>query len=328
MEEPIILLVVVSAFNVPNALVHRDKILHHAGYLLLVGHLPRAKYRASHLVGRGDGDGVKRCSRLIPPMLPIIYVPTKNILGKPAKLKRRNDVKRLPRCVDYVEALVKQIVRKDSQHSSKAQTVRRNVPYPAPESFRFDPNTATVEDFCRLGFTPKQAESIHAYRQKGGRFHRKSDFAKSYVVSDSVYKRLEQYIDIPLLDLNDADSAALDALPGIGGWYASKIIEYRNSLGGYSCKEQLLEIYRFDQQKYDALKDLVTIKEPYVYPLWSLPADSLRKHPYIRNYETAKAIVMFREHNPPDAWTVEQLRSAGVISSESATLISVCAQHK
>ena len=156
-------------------------------------------------------------------------------------------------------------VRKDSQHSPRAQAVRRNTPYPAPESFRFDPNTATVEDFCRLGFTPKQAESIDAYRKKGGRFHRRSDFAKSYVVSDSVYRRLEQYIDIPLLDLNDADSAALDALPGIGGWYASKIIEYRNSLGGYSSKEQLLEIYRFDQQKYDALKDLVTIKDPYVY---------------------------------------------------------------
>ena len=211
----------------------------------------------------------------------------------------------------------KQIVRKDSQHSSRAQTVRRNVPYPAPESFRFDPNTATVEDFCRLGFTPKQAESIHAYRQKGGRFHRKSDFAKSYVVSDSVYRRLEQYIDIPLLDLNDADSAALDALPGIGGWYASKIIEYRNSLGGYSCKEQLLEIYRFDQQKYDALKDLVTIKEPYVYPLWSLPADSLRKHPYIRNYETANAMVLFRNHNPPDSWTIDNLHSAGICSIET-----------
>ena len=219
-------------------------------------------------------------------------------------------------------------VRRNSHHSTRAQAVRRNAPYPAPESFLFDPNTATVEDFCRLGFTIKQAEAIDAYRKKGGRFRRKSDFAKSYVVSDSIYRRLEQYIDIPLVDLNTADSTALDDLPGIGGWYASKIIEYRKSLGGYSSKEQLLEIYRFDQQKYDALKDLVTIKEPYVYPLWSLPADSLRKHPYIRNYETAKAIVMFRNHNPPDAWTVEQLRSAGVISSESATLISVCAQHK
>lgn len=209
-------------------------------------------------------------------------------------------------------------VRRNSQHSTRAQAVRRNAPYPAPESFRFNPNTASVEDFCRLGFTPKQAEAIDAYRKKGGKFHRKSDFAKSYVVSDSIYRRLEKYIDIPLLDLNTADSTALDDLPGIGGWYASKIIEYRNSLGGYSSKEQLLEIYRFDQQKYDALKDLVTIKEPYGYPLWTLPADSLRKHPYIRNYETAKAIVMFREHNPPDSWTVDDLRTAGIISPESA----------
>ena len=86
--------------------------------------------------------------------------------------------------------------------------------------------------------------------------------------------------------------------------------------------EQLLEIYRFDQQKYDALKDLVTIKEPYVYPLWTLPADSLRKHPYIRNYETAKAIVMFRDHNPPGLWTIENLRSAGIINSDLSLKLS------
>ena len=213
-------------------------------------------------------------------------------------------------------------VRRNSHHSSRAQAVRRNVPYPAPESFRFNPNTASVEDFCRLGFTPKQAEAIDAYRKKGGKFHRKSDFAKSYVVSDSIYRRLEKYIDIPLLDLNTADSTALDNLPGIGGWYASKIIEYRNSLGGYSSKEQLLEIYRFDQQKYDALKDLVTIKAPYVYPLWTLPADSLQKHPYIRNYEIARAIVMFREHNPPDSWTIENLRTAGIINSDLVLKLS------
>lgn len=214
------------------------------------------------------------------------------------------------------------IVRRNAHHSSRAQAVRRNFPYPAPESFRFNPNTATVEDFCRLGFTVKQAEAIDAYRRKGGRFCRKSDFAKSYVVSDSIYRRLEQYIDIPLLDLNTADSTALDDLPGIGGWYASKIIEYRNSLGGYSSKEQLMEIYRFDQQKYDALSDLVTVTEPYLYQLWTLPADSLRKHPYIRNYETAKAIVMFRDHTPPDSWTIENLRTAGIINSDLALKLS------
>lgn len=224
--------------------------------------------------------------------------------------------------MDSVGRRPSRTVRRNSHHSSRAQAVRRNVPYPAPESFRFNPNTATVEDFCRLGFTVKQAEAIDAYRRKGGRFRRKSDFAKSYVVSDSIYRRLEQYIDIPLLDLNTVDSTALDDLPGIGGWYASKIIEYRKSLGGYSSKEQLMEIYRFDQQKYDALADLVTVSEPYVYPLWTLPADSLRKHPYIRNYETAKAIVMFREHSPPDSWTVDDLRTAGIINSDLALKLS------
>jgi DNA uptake protein ComE-like DNA-binding protein len=50
------------------------------------------------------------------------------------------------------------------------------------------------------------------------------------------------------VDLNLADSAAFDALPGIGGWFASKMIEHRKALGGYSYKEQLMDIYRFDQE--------------------------------------------------------------------------------
>ena len=228
----------------------------------------------------------------------------------------------------YVQGGQPTVEHKTASHTLRAQNVRSNLPYKSPQTFRFNPNTVSVEDLCKLGFSRKQAESIDAYRRKGGRFHRKSDFAKSYVVSDSVYRRLEKFIDIPLLDLNEADSAALDNLPGIGGWYASKIIEYRTRLGGYSRKEQLLEIHRFDQQKYDALEDLVTIKEPYVYPLWNLPADSLSRHPYIGNHQIADAIVLFREYNPQELWTIDNLRSHGVISSEAAEHMTVCVQNK
>ena len=123
-----------------------------------------------------------------------------------------------------------------ARHAPKAEAVRRNVPYPKTESFPFDPNTVSVEELCRLGFTPKQAQAIDNYRKKGGRFRRKGDFARSFVVSDSIYRRLESYIDIPLIDLNTADSAAFDSLPGIGGWFASKMVSYRKELGGYSYK--------------------------------------------------------------------------------------------
>jgi DNA uptake protein ComE-like DNA-binding protein len=217
-------------------------------------------------------------------------------------------------------------VTKSSSHSLHAQTVRRNLPYKAPQSFRFNPNTVSVEELCRLGFTQRQAESIDAYRRKGGRFHRRSDFAKSYVVSDSIYRRLEKYIDIPLVDINAADSTALDDLPGIGGWYASKIIEYRKLLGGYSYKEQLMDIYRFDQERYDRICDLIEVGREGVVPfdLWGLPADSLCKHPYIRNMETARSIVLYRLNVPKDKWTVDALEREGILSHEDASRLMKC----
>ena len=218
-------------------------------------------------------------------------------------------------------------VRRYAGHSPRARAVRNNVPRRTVETFRFDPNTVSVEDLCRLGFSPKQAQAIDNYRQKGGRFRRKEDFAKSYVVADSVFRRLEPFIDIPLVDLNVADSAAFDALPGIGGWFATKMVEHRKALGGYSYKEQLMDIYRFDQEKFDGLKDLITVspENAVPYPLWTLPADSLRAHPYIRNLETAKAIVLYRENTPPDRWTIEALHQAGILSTDSATRLSRCA---
>lgn len=218
------------------------------------------------------------------------------------------------------------IVRRNSGHSPAARNVRDNVRRSSIESFPFNPNTVSEEDLCRLGFTPKQAHSIISYRDKGGRFRRKSDFARSFVVSDSIFRRLEPYIDIPLIDLNRADSAAFDSLPGIGGWFASKMLSYRRELRGYSYKEQLMDIWKFDREKFDGLSDLITVDSAYVkpYPLWSLPADSLRLHPYIGNYETARAIILFRDNNPREKWSVEELAGAGILSLENADRLSRC----
>jgi hypothetical protein len=145
-------------------------------------------------------------------------------------------------------------------------------------------------------------------------------------VPDSVYRRLEPYIDIPLLDLNLADSAAFDALPGIGGWFASKMVEHRNKLKGYSYKEQLMDIWKFDQKKFDALADLITVNPEHVtpYPLWTYPVDSLRLHPYIRNYETARAIVLFRENTPQEKLTMDALIDACILSPDYALKFSRC----
>lgn len=214
-------------------------------------------------------------------------------------------------------------VRRNSAHSQAAEQVRRQTR--RVETFRFNPNTASIEDLMRLGFSEKQAMAIDSYRQKGGRFRRPSDFARSYVVSDSIFARLEPYIVIPKTDINRADSAALDALPGIGPYFARKIIEYRQRLGGYSYKEQLLDIYNFDQEKYNALSDLVTCSKPSTpFRLWSLPEDSLRLHPYIRTRQAAHSIALFRTTMPRDQWTVEALASSGILPPEDASRLVRC----
>lgn len=216
------------------------------------------------------------------------------------------------------------IERRSGAKSAAGENLRENVPRRKVESFSFDPNTASVEDLQRLGFSLKQAQSIDNYRNKGGRFRRKSDFAKSFVVSDSIYRRLENCIDIPRLDINLADSAAFDTLPGIGGWFARQMILYRERLGGYSFPEQLMEIRNFDREKFDKLSDLIVVspQTSVPYPLWTLPEEELKRHPYIG--AAAHGIVLFRSSQPKDRWSVEELLRNRILPEDDAERLARC----
>ena len=215
------------------------------------------------------------------------------------------------------------IVKQSAPHSPEAVKVREKAAPRKVESFRFDPNTVSLEDLQRLGFSEKQALSIDAYRQKGGRFRRPSDFAKSYVVADSVFERLAPFIDIPRIDINRADSTALLALPGIGPFFAGKMVQYRAQLGGYSTVEQLLEIWHFDEEKLAAMRDLITCSAPDAFPLWTLPEADLSRHPHISRSE-AHSIVLFREHHRPEECTLDALRAAGILSDDHYRHLSLC----
>lgn len=214
-------------------------------------------------------------------------------------------------------------IKKSARLSKEAAAVKEVLRVKKYETFAFNPNTVSVDEMIRLGFSQKQAESIDNYRKKGGRFRRKADFAKSYVVADSVYKRLEAYIDIPKIDINAADSSLFETLPGIGPYFASKMVEYRKRLGGYSFKEQLMDIYRFDEAKFKALEDLITIGASRPFRLWALPVDSLAKHPYIDIY-AAQGVALYRENNDVEMWTIEGLAKAGIIKPELAAKLSRC----
>lgn len=204
-------------------------------------------------------------------------------------------------------------VRVNSIHSVAVRQVRRA--HRPVENFAFNPNTVSLEDLQRLGFSQRQAQSIVNYREKGGRFARAEDFGKSYVVSDSVFRRLRPFIRIPKLDINSADSAAFDDLPGIGPYYASQIVKYRTQLGGYASTEQLMDLYRFDEEKFAKIEDLIECKTPNYFDLWNVDEDALSSHPVIRKRSTARAILRYKENTSRDEWSIDDLYTVGVIDS-------------
>ena len=197
--------------------------------------------------------------------------------------------------------------------SKPAEKPRRSV-----ESFAFDPNIVSLEDLQRLGLSERQAQSIDNYRSKGGRFRSKEDFRKMYVVSDTLYARLEPFIEIPRLELNAADSAALTSLRGIGPYYARKILAYRERLGGFVDVAQLREIEGIDDERFEGLSPQVEADPSRVrrLDLWHAPDSILALHPYL-GPRGARSIVRYRDLYDSARWTLHDLARERVLSQEN-----------
>jgi DNA uptake protein ComE-like DNA-binding protein len=93
------------------------------------------------------------------------------------------------------------------------------------------------------------------------------------------------------LVLNTADSTALVTVPGIGPYFARKVIWYGERLGGYVSVDQLDEITDFptEAKQYFEIKN----PQPRRININTLTLQQLRRHPYI-NYYQARCIVDYR----------------------------------
>ncbi len=211
----------------------------------------------------------------------------------------------------------------------------------APERFMFNPNHLSESKWRKLGLTDKQIHSIKNYEAKGGSFRKKEDVKKMYTISLELYTSLEQYIEIPstetsqvlpltspkieksiskIMDLNSADSAQLTTIKGIGPFYAKAIIRYRELLGGYNSKEQLMEVWKFDQEKYKAIEKFITVdvSKAKKININTCTAKEL-KHPYI-SWKIANGIINYREKHGIFN-TVEELKKTDLL--DEVTLLKI-----
>ena len=99
-----------------------------------------------------------------------------------------------------------------------------------------------------------------------------------------------------VVDLNEADTTMLKRVPGIASYRARKIVEYRQKLGGFRNKEQVMEACQLP----DEVLELLTVRPAPLVRLDvnHLSLNQLMKHPYLSFYQ-AKAIVEYRNKYGP-----------------------------
>jgi DNA uptake protein ComE-like DNA-binding protein len=199
--------------------------------------------------------------------------------------------------------------KENSNKSKKESTVEI-------ELFEFDPNNTTSLEWQKLGLPDKLIKTINNYISKGGRFRNKTDLKKIYGLQEELYSTLEPFINIPeqntitetqqtqnstpdlQIELNSTNATELKELNGIGDYYSKGIIKYRDLLGGYVRKEQLLEVYGMKKSTYDLIKTQIVI-DPSKIKKMNINFSSVKeliKHPYIEYYQ-AKAIINFQTKN-------------------------------
>ncbi len=192
------------------------------------------------------------------------------------------------------------------------------------EVFYFDPNTASENDWIRLGIRKRTAETIQKYISKGGRFYKPEDIKKIYGLSETDAERLIPYVSIKNdkkyfsakeskfsskenyvpkyvirpVAINIADTSAYIALPGIGSKLSKRIIAFRKKLGGFYSIEQVSETYFLPDSTFQKIKKYLVIKDSLIkkIDINEASVDEMKAHPYI-NYNTANAIYQYRQQH-------------------------------
>jgi len=209
------------------------------------------------------------------------------------------------------------------------------------ELFSFNPNTASAEDWERLGLRDKTIQTILNYRSKGGQFRKPEDLQHIYGLRKEEYERLIPYVNIePLqkeskesvtnsfssekkyeskesknifIDINKADTTEWKKLNGIGSKLSQRIINFRTKLGGFVSVEQVGETFGLPDSTFQKIKSQLQVKSSTVARININEAtlDVLKSHPYVK-YAVANAIIQYRNEHGPFK-TVSELQKLGAI---------------
>ncbi len=197
-------------------------------------------------------------------------------------------------------------------HKARRQSLQAAGPLP-------DLNTAdSLALVQRAGLPGWLTRRLIRYRQASGGFSDWNHVARTWDLKPAQLEALQAAFSLkppPALDLNAADYAALDRLPGIGERRAKAILNYREALGFFARVEQLREVYNLPDSVYERIRARVRVGQPLPPPPLAVnlaSAEELARHPYLR--KVARRLVRYR-HEAGLFRNLDDLLAAGLIDS-------------
>lgn len=211
--------------------------------------------------------------------------------------------------VEELDEVEKQIL--DSKTSRKKKySKKKKERFSVPEA-AFDPNEYVLSDWIQLGLSEKQANVVIRFTQHG--IYSNDELKKIFVIPDELFGLIKDSTFYParpqkksvftpeaprnsekLVQLNMATQDELIELNGIGDYYAKKIIEYREKLGGFHSQEQLLELWKFTPEKLVKITDQIVVSgDLQKININQASYEELVKHPYVSS-KVANSIVKMR----------------------------------
>lgn len=163
--------------------------------------------------------------------------------------------------------------------------------YHTPEDFQYLPGL-TVEQWERLKDYIRIAPEFR-YLDPPPRKSSRKETTKVHVTTEVIdikrdsFPRQEKIKRGQTLDINTADTSLLKMIPGIASKRATKIVAYRNKLGGFVSAEQAMEAVEMP----DSVLKYMTVSSQPVRKINvnKLSVQQMMKHPYLNFYQ-AKAI--------------------------------------
>ncbi len=213
----------------------------------------------------------------------------------------------------------------------KASYSKKKKTYNRPKN-KFDPNIYEKSEWMQLGLSEKQALSVLTFSKNG--IYSQEQVQKIFVIPEELYVLIKDSLIFPVkeskvnnyptktektiisVNVNNATLEELQKVKGIGPFYSKQIIKYRDQLGGFNSKSQLMEVWKMDQEKYDGFEEYITIDNKLTkLNINTVKVEELKNHPYI-NWNLANAIIKYRDQHG-DFKNLEELKEIKILDAET-----------